>query len=248
MSAKSTSLWYPRYVGDYQRKTSHLSLTEHGVYSVFLDHYYSTGLPLPANADVLQRICRAFAAQEVDAMHSVLRQFFILKDDGYHNEKADEELLKRCDISEKRRKAADVKHANASARATANASANADTSTSTSTLEEEEIIHVDLADLIAPANWGKINGSTTQEVADAVFAEHFWPAYPKIKCSKQDAKLAFRRALKSATASEILVGVNRYLEKWEDLPDDRKPFAKHAATWLNKKMWIDELEEIDNGG
>jgi uncharacterized protein YdaU (DUF1376 family) len=113
----STSIWYPRYVGDYQRKTSHLSLTEHGAYAMLLDHYYSTGKPIPASAEQVQRICRAFASHEAEAVQSVLNQFFELLEDGYHNKKADKELLKRSSISEKRQKAAYSKHANAHASA-----------------------------------------------------------------------------------------------------------------------------------
>lgn len=133
MSAKSNSLWWPRYVGDYQRKTAHLSLVEHGVYALLLDHYYSTGSPLPANAPVLQRVCRAFAPEEQAAVQSVVDQFFTLEDDGYHNAKADEELSKRCSISEKRAKAAAEKHKKAAANAGANAGANARTTTTTTT-------------------------------------------------------------------------------------------------------------------
>lgn len=133
--SKSVSLWWPRYVGDYQRKTAHLSLTEHGAYTLLLDHYYATGSPIPANASVLHRICRAFADEEKAAVQDVLDQFFILKEDGYHNKTADEQLLKRGDITEKRKKAAEKRHANAGA----NAGANASTSTSTSTpIEKKE--------------------------------------------------------------------------------------------------------------
>ncbi len=117
MSPNSLSIWYPRYVGDYQRKTSHLSLIEHGAYSILLDHYYSTGKPLPANVEHLHRICRAFADDERDAVASVLSQFFALQPDGYHNSKADEELIRRSEISKKRQLAAVGKTSNCSANA-----------------------------------------------------------------------------------------------------------------------------------
>ena len=76
------SIRWPRYVGDYQRKTLHLSLVEHGAYALLLDQYYSTGKPLDANASALHRICRAFGPDEQKAVQSVLKEFFTLEADG----------------------------------------------------------------------------------------------------------------------------------------------------------------------
>lgn len=137
MSKSSLSIWYPRYVGDYQRKTSHLSLVEHGAYTLLLDHYYSTEKPLPASASVLHRVCRAFAPEEQAAVQSVVDQFFTLESDGYHNGKADEELIKRGDISEKRRKAAESRYAKAPAKAPAIAYTSTSTSTTTSIVKKD---------------------------------------------------------------------------------------------------------------
>ena len=132
---RAATKWYARYPGDYGRKTRHLSMMEHGAYALLLDHYYNTGKPLPANADQLHRICMAFAEAEQAACMAVLHEFFILREDGWHNDRADEELLKRSEISEKRSKAASRRGANAPAKApaidVANAPAKADTTTTT---------------------------------------------------------------------------------------------------------------------
>jgi uncharacterized protein YdaU (DUF1376 family) len=92
--------------GDYLRDTAHLRLDEHGAYIKMLAHYYSTGKPLPANEQELQRICVAFEQRERDAVARVTREFFTLQDDGYHNKRADEELAKRRKLSETRSNAA----------------------------------------------------------------------------------------------------------------------------------------------
>jgi uncharacterized protein YdaU (DUF1376 family) len=108
------NLWYPRYTGDYHRKTAHLSLTQHGAYSLMLDHYYSMGRPLPADVDALYRICKAMSASERAAVDSVLKEFFGLRDDGYHNARSDEELVRRADKRKQQadagRKGAEAKH------------------------------------------------------------------------------------------------------------------------------------------
>jgi uncharacterized protein YdaU (DUF1376 family) len=89
--------WYAHYPGDYLRDTAHLSLIEHGAYRLLLDHYYSTGSPLPASKDALYRICGAFTDAERAAVDSILAQFFKVRADGYRNARADREILKRSE-------------------------------------------------------------------------------------------------------------------------------------------------------
>lgn len=150
--AKSMTHWYPKYTGDYAQKTRHLSMLEHGAYTLLMDYYYSTEKPIPANAPGLHRVCMAFAEEEQDAVQSILKQFFILQDDGYHNKRIDEEIVKKQEIAENRRKAAEKSHrsrkkpangganqgAKDPANAGANAGANADTSTATATVVSKE--------------------------------------------------------------------------------------------------------------
>ena len=129
--------WYPRYVGDYSKKTAELSLIEHGAYALLLDHYYATEKALPANASILHRICRAFASDEQEAVQSILDRFFTIEPDGWHNKRVDEELAKRIDISGKRRDSAQKMHEKKNQKKYANAHAiapaNADTPTPTPT-------------------------------------------------------------------------------------------------------------------
>jgi len=103
------SPWYAFYVGDYLRDTAHLSMTEHGAYRQLLDHYYSTKQPLPANAEQLHRICRAFGEQEQSAVAKVAEQFFRIESGFLRNKRVDEELEKQKCISKKRSKAAKSK-------------------------------------------------------------------------------------------------------------------------------------------
>jgi uncharacterized protein YdaU (DUF1376 family) len=87
--------YYKRYMGDYQRDTSHLSLAEHGAYTVLLDHYYSRRRPLPGAMESLHRLCRATTKLEQGAVNAVADEFFLLEDDGLrHNQRADEEIEK----------------------------------------------------------------------------------------------------------------------------------------------------------
>jgi uncharacterized protein YdaU (DUF1376 family) len=105
--------WYPTYPGDYRRDTTHLSLNEHGAYRLALDHYYSTRSPLPADKAAVYRICGATRKAERKAVDSVLKQFFCLAADGYHNGRADAELAKQAErtnrLSESGRRGAEKK-------------------------------------------------------------------------------------------------------------------------------------------
>jgi hypothetical protein len=66
--------------------------------------------------------------------------------------------------------------------------------------------------------------------------ELFYRAYPKKK-ARGDAEKAYERALNAATEDQILVGATRYAEERKGQDPQ---YTKLAATWLNKKCWLDE--------
>jgi uncharacterized protein YdaU (DUF1376 family) len=88
--------YYERYCGDYQRDTAHLSLAEHGVYTMLLDTYFSVEKPLPEDLASLNRVCRAMTRLEQQAVKTVAEQFFPVSEiDGLrHNQRADREIAK----------------------------------------------------------------------------------------------------------------------------------------------------------
>jgi uncharacterized protein YdaU (DUF1376 family) len=88
--------YYERYCGDYQRDTAHLSLAEHGAYTMLLDTYFSVEKALPSDLPSLYRVCRAMTRLEQQAVKSVAEQFFpVSAVDGFrHNQRADREIAK----------------------------------------------------------------------------------------------------------------------------------------------------------
>lgn len=100
------NFWYARHFKDYAEKTAHLSMVEHGAYTLLLDHYYQTGGKLMANAIALLRVCRAQTDDERAAVQSVIDQFFYLGEDGlYHNKRADKEMGVAANVSAARSQA-----------------------------------------------------------------------------------------------------------------------------------------------
>jgi hypothetical protein len=63
----------------------------------------------------------------------------------------------------------------------------------------------------------------------------FWKIYP-LKVAKKTAEIAFNKALKSATADEILSGAKRYASD----PNRHPSYTAHPTTWLNQGRWGDE--------
>lgn len=216
---KSVSHWYARYVGDYMKKTQNLSMVEHGAYTLLLDYYYSTGEPIPANAEQMHRICRAFAPVEQQAVQTIINKYFVLDGDVYRNSKADEELLKRSQISEKRSNAAKAKQANAPTNASANAPANGDTSTPTSTIKPPKPPKDD-------EPWKD----------DKVYLKAFNTFPAKRRGSKKDGYRAWKNAIERESPEVILRAIEFY-SKSEDATKEGGKFAKGFPAWLNGDRW-----------
>lgn len=84
--------FYKRHLGDYAKDAGHLSMLEHGAYTLLLDRYYTTEQPIP-KVDVY-RVTRARLRDEVAATDAVLREFFRLDGDAYRSKRADQEIEK----------------------------------------------------------------------------------------------------------------------------------------------------------
>lgn len=84
--------YWERHIGDYARDAGHLSMLEHGAYTLLLDRYYSTEQPIPA--DQAHRICRARSKDERAAVDAVLAEFFTLQDGNWINGRAAREVEK----------------------------------------------------------------------------------------------------------------------------------------------------------
>ena len=86
--------FWPRYTGDWKKKTAALSLLEKGVYSELLDYCYANECPLPSEPARIMAIVGARTAAEHTAVGNVLNMFFVKNGTGWHNERATEEIAK----------------------------------------------------------------------------------------------------------------------------------------------------------
>ena len=96
--------YYPRHLGDYARDAGHLTLAEHGAYTLLLDRYYATERPI--GREEAFRICRAASKADKAAVSRVLSEFFRWTDEGYRNKRADDEIARAQAKSGKARESA----------------------------------------------------------------------------------------------------------------------------------------------
>ncbi len=95
--------YFPFHIGDYESHTAHLTWIEDAAYSRMVRLYYRIEKPLPAKVDEVYRLVRASTAPERKAVLQVLNEFFVLQDDGWHNQRCDAEIAKANAKAERNR-------------------------------------------------------------------------------------------------------------------------------------------------
>lgn len=92
--------YYEHHIGDYAEATAHLTFVEDAAYSRMIRKYYAQEKPLPADVKAVQRLVGARSKEEREAVETVLGEFFVLEDDGWHNSRCDAELARFMEKSE----------------------------------------------------------------------------------------------------------------------------------------------------
>ena len=83
---------YARHIGDWISATAHLTEIEEAIYSRLIDQYYIKEGPLPLNVDQCRRLARATSKEARAAVEVVLKEFFRVEADGWHQKRADAEV------------------------------------------------------------------------------------------------------------------------------------------------------------
>lgn len=226
--------WFKLYIGDYQRDTAHLTVTEHGAYLLMLQHYYATEKPLPVGKS-LHRMLRAQDKQEREAIDAVSSQFWTVTDAGLVNHRADRELAKAGEQADTNRAIAVAREARRKVARTVHESC-ADRGTNDQPNQTPDTRHqTNTEDPHTPAKRGR---SSVHEFPPGF--EAFWSAYPR-KAAKPKAAQAFARirpddALLAAMLAAI--AVQALSEQWVK---DGGQFIPMPASWLNARRWEDQM-------
>lgn len=246
--------FFKLYVGDYQRDTAHLSVTEHGAYLLMLQHYYATERPLPTGK-ALHRMLRAQDKAEREAIDSVAEQYWEESADGLINRRADIELGKAALQAETNRRIAVQREQ--SRKATRNASRTehescTNRSTNTEPNQTPDTIHQrsntppltppggvdddDCPPLPPPENPPK--RAAVHEFPPGF--DRFWQAYPR-KTAKPHAAKAFARLRPDEALLERMLQALQAQRSSPQWQRDGGQFIPHPATWLNGRRWEDQL-------
>lgn len=118
--------YYEHHIGDFDSATAHLSLVEDAVYRRLICLYYRSEAPIPADVKQACRLVRAVTKAERDTVADVLREFFTLQEDGWHNNRCDEEIARFQDKQRKARASADARWSKGQAHTGRNANASPD--------------------------------------------------------------------------------------------------------------------------
>lgn len=84
--------FFTMYGGDFLRDTMHLTTRQIGAYQLLLIHYYAKGGPLPLDDEQIRAITRE-DQQQWKADRALVMGFFTKAEDGWHQKRADKELI-----------------------------------------------------------------------------------------------------------------------------------------------------------
>lgn len=94
---------YFRNIGDYAKDTRHLSLLEHGAYTMMLDIAYTSEAPLPTDRTALFRLCCARSKDDQKAVETVLQEFFTEQENGWIQKRVQKEIADYVGTSDTKR-------------------------------------------------------------------------------------------------------------------------------------------------
>lgn len=83
---------YPHHIGDFDSETLHLTFVERALYRELRDLYFKTERALMSDVQKLARRVRATTDELRDALAGLLEEFFVLQDDGWHNDYCDVQI------------------------------------------------------------------------------------------------------------------------------------------------------------
>lgn len=235
--------FWPRYVGDIQRKTGHLSCAEMGAYDRLLDHIYATEQPLPGDLDACCRIARAMDRGERKAVESVLEQFFSRVDGVYTNDRACYEIRKaRPKMEAARANGAKGGRPSGTQQKPSGLADGLPAGTQDEPISKAPQTQTQSSSSLRSEEHPKPRRRGRGSVELPEF-ERFWQAYPR-KIAKQAAAKAFAQARPDAELLNTILAAVADQARSEQWLKEGGRYVPHAATWLNGRRWEDQATEL----
>ena len=102
--------FFPWHIGDYKSHTDHLTPKEDICYRRILDHYYLHESPIPNDIAAVARYIKMRDSEEV--IKAILAEFFELRGEYWHSNRADKEIAAYALKSEKAKRSIACRWAN----------------------------------------------------------------------------------------------------------------------------------------
>lgn len=269
--------YYEHHIGDYDAATAHLSMLEDAAYSRLMRLYYRKECPIPADIATACRLIRASSKDERKAVETVLREFFVLGDDGWHQVRCDADIAryladepdreaKKENAKERQQRARERRkalfellrsHGQVPAFDTAMSELQSLASRVTDDDKSRHVTHPVTRDAtISQSPYPVLNTTppTPSRGPGRATAVHgFQPGFDDFwakyprKDRKQDAAKAFARAKVDDALLPMLLAAVERQRLTPQWTQDGGRFVPHAATWLNGKRWEDGASDAASG-
>jgi uncharacterized protein YdaU (DUF1376 family) len=228
--------FYPMHIGDYAAHTGHLSEMEDLAFRRMIDVYYLNEEPLPVDINKIAKLIRM--RSHCESIKAVLDDFFWLDDDGWHNKRCDEELLKMTSKRQKASESASARwgkaqqnqgdifnDANAMRTHSEGNATNTNTNTNTNTKQHH-------------------NGAVDKSPVDNSMElfELFWYHYPK-KVGKEAARKAWKKLKPDGFLCEQMNTALAWQKQSDQWQKDGGQFIPNPSTYLNQGRWLDQQME-----
>lgn len=189
--------YYTFHPKDYISKTHFLEPMEDLAYRRMLDYIYLNECHLPSDIDDIAK--KINMRTHTDSIANVLRDFFDLTDDGYMNDRAEQEIAKYQEKSDKAKKSANARWGKKGAKANKHKASSERNANALQPQSDSNANHKPITNNHEPLT------TNTESEADSDLLVKFWnenrPSNAQVKTSVWAKKVKTR--LKTFTADEI---------------------------------------------
>lgn len=221
--------WMPLHIASHRQETARMNTLARGAYLELTMDYWAAG-PLPDDEGTLANVAR-LTVKEWRAISAQVRAPFVLEGGMLRHPRIDAEREKAEQIAGKRSASASSRWS----KPDANASANAEQTDSNSNANASGL---DIPGMTQIHKQIQKEGSLRSPTREPEGFDQWWSEYPR-KDAKGAAQKMYAKALKQASAADLLTGVRLY-------PFQSDPqFIPMPATWLNQERWKSAHEAPD---
>lgn len=207
--------YYKFNISNWYLNTAHLTLEEEAVYFRLVNHYYDSEQPIPLETQSVIRRLRLGSYSDIVGL--VLKEFFVLQEDGWHHKTCDELLEEYRLTADKNRK-----NGKSGGRPLKNKDLDNNPQITQSVSKDNPLVTL-------TKNYKLETNNYSSEF------ESFWKAYDKPK-----GKTNAYKVWKSLKLDEEGVKLLTLKATQQALVVERQ-FRKDAERWLKGKHWEDDL-------